>query len=132
MAPLVGGVLATVFLSDPLLALGFVLRVVAGPRFSPLARLAIVATVRLNLPRRSIPGAPKQFAAAIGAVVLTLASALVLAGAPAAGWSIAGAVASLAGREAAFACCVGCKVYEQLFGCAECATVGRREPLTFS
>jgi hypothetical protein len=115
----------------PLLAAGFVLRVAAGPRFSPLARLAIAATRAFDLPRRSIPGAPKQFAAAIGAVVLTLASALHLAGWPGAAWAVAGMVAALAGLEAVLAYCLGCKIYEELFGCAECAgAVRHQENLT--
>jgi hypothetical protein len=107
----------------PLLALGFVLRVIAGPRFSPLAQLAIAATKGLNLPRRSIAGAPKQFAAGIGAAVLTVASVLFLAGLPTAAWAIAGLVTFLAGLEAAFAFCLGCKIYDALFGCADCAAI---------
>jgi hypothetical protein len=107
----------------PVLALGFVLRVIAGPRFSPLAQLAIVATKGLNLPRRSIAGAPKQFAAGIGAAVLTLASVLLLAGLQTGAWAIAGLVAILAGLEAALAFCVGCKIYDALFGCADCAAI---------
>jgi Domain of unknown function (DUF4395) len=112
----------------PLLALGFVLRVIAGPRFSPLARLAITLTQRLRLPKRSIAGAPKQFAAAIGAVVLTVASVLLLFGLHTAAWAVAGVVAFLAGLEAAFAFCLGCKIYQALFGCADCAAVPREGP----
>jgi hypothetical protein len=105
----------------PLLALGFVARVAAGPRLSVLSRLAILLTVRLDLPRRTIAGAPKQFAAALGATVLTAASVLLVVGQPAAAWVVAGLVASLAGLEATLGFCVGCQVYSALFGCADCS-----------
>jgi len=104
----------------PVLALGFALRVFAGPRYSPLARLAIVITQALRLPTRTIAGPPKQFAAAIGASTLTLASILLVAGASTAAWAVAGIVAVLAGLEAALAFCLGCRIYNALFGCADC------------
>jgi Domain of unknown function (DUF4395) len=104
----------------PALAIGFGLRVAAGPRFSPLARLAAVLTGALHLPERTIAGAPKQFAAAIGATTLTVASLLWLSGLQTAGWAVAGLVATLAGLEAALAFCLGCRIYDALFGCAEC------------
>jgi len=110
----------------PVLAFGFVLRVAAGPRFSPLAQLAIRVTDALRLPTRTIAGAPKQFAASMGAGVLMTSSALLVAGQPTAAWGLAGVVAGLAGLEAAFAFCLGCKIYSGLFGCADCSRLAAR------
>ena len=104
----------------PLLAVGFALRVFAGPRYSPLARLAILITRTLHLPTRSIAGPPKQFAAVIGATTLAIASILLVTGLPTAAWALAGIVAILAGLEAVFAFCLGCRIYDALFGCADC------------
>src|SRR5262245_54917361 len=56
-------------------ALDFVVRAVAGPRYSPLARLAAdILTPRLPWPARPTAGPPKRFAATIGSVVLLAAS----------------------------------------------------------
>jgi hypothetical protein len=104
----------------PLLALGFALRVAAGPRLSLLARMAIMATRLLRLPTQTTAGAPKQLAAAIGAATLIAASLLWWFGLSTAGWAIAGVVAVLAGLEAAFGFCLGCRLYAALFGCADC------------
>lgn len=104
----------------PVLALGFALRVAAGPKLSPLARLAMLVTSAFHLPRKLIAGAPKQFAAAIGFAVLSAASVLYFAGLTGAAWATAGAVAVLAGCEAAFGFCLGCWIYQALFGCADC------------
>jgi hypothetical protein len=112
----------------PLLALDFALRVAAGPRLSPLTRIAVPVTIALHLPKRSVAGAPKQFAAAIGFGVLASASALYLAGLPGAAWATAGVVALLAGCEAALGVCLGCRVYEALFGCADCTVSQCRSP----
>lgn len=120
---LVGGYLSGVVWVLPLLAVGFALRFVAGPRYSPLARLAIRGTELLRLPARTTAGAPKQFAAAIGAITLSFASVLVNTSLPRAGWALGGVVAVLAGMEAAFAFCLGCRIYAALFGCADCMVV---------
>jgi hypothetical protein len=53
-----------------LLAYGFVARVLAGPRLSPLALLVTrVIVPKLGLPTRPVAGPPKRFAQSIGAVV---------------------------------------------------------------
>ncbi|MGZ4730145.1 MAG: DUF4395 domain-containing protein, partial [Acidimicrobiales bacterium] len=59
------------------LALGFLLRVAAGPRFDPLGLLVTrVITPRLPLAERLTPGPPKRFAQAIGAAFTVSASLL--------------------------------------------------------
>ena len=60
------------------LAYGFVARVLAGPRFSPLGLFVTkVAVPRLPFEARPVPGPPKRFAQGIGA---TLSVGAVLAG----------------------------------------------------
>src|SRR3954454_9377709 len=57
-----------------LLALGFLARVLTGPRLSPLGQLATrVIAPRLGAPKE-VPGPPKRFAQSIGLGVTTLAT----------------------------------------------------------
>ena len=57
-----------------LLAVGFLARTLAGPRFSVLGRLATqVVAPRLGMPR-FVPGPPKRFAQSIGLVLTTVAT----------------------------------------------------------
>jgi hypothetical protein len=97
----------------PVLALGFVLRVTVGPRFSPLARLAAALAARL-LPLRPVAAAPKRFAQGIGAVVLTPAAVFAFGGYAQAAWVLAGVVALFATLEAALGFCMGCWIYGRL------------------
>jgi hypothetical protein len=67
------------------LAYGFVARVLAGPRLSPLG-LLVTSVLRPRLPisrapRRPVPGPPKRFAQGIEATLSTLALVLALVGA---------------------------------------------------
>lgn len=56
------------------LALGFLARVLTGPRLSPLGQLATrVVAPRLGAPKET-PGPPKRFAQAIGLTVTTVAA----------------------------------------------------------
>lgn len=93
------------------LAYGFVARVLAGPRFSPLGQVA-VRVVAPRLPAKPVPGPPKRFAQGIGAVVTTSAlvahyamgyDTLVLV--------LLAAMVVFASLEAALAFCVGCKIF---------------------
>ena len=116
------------------LAYGFWARVLAGPRFSPLAQLATkVIAPRLGEPR-DVAGPPKRFAQGMGAAITTLGVvALAL------GWStvIAVLLALLivaATLEAALGLCLGCKVFSGLMRagivpetvCVECADISSR------
>lgn len=96
-----------------LLAIGFILRVGWGPRFSPLARLAMGLAPRLWTPH-PVFGAPKRFAQGVGAVVTVTASALLFAGFSVAGWSLVGVLVLFATLEASLAFCMGCWVYGRL------------------
>ena len=118
-----------------LLAYGFVARVLAGPTLSPLGQ----AATRLVAPRlgaaRPVPGPPKRFAQAIGAV-MTLAIALVaLVGHDhtVADVLLVGMIAA-SGLESILGFCVGCRLFALLMRaglipesvCLECANVGTR------
>ena len=64
------------------LAVGFALRVAAGPRFSPLGRFAArVVAPRLGAPK-IVPGPPKRFAQTVGLVLTLAATAFLVAGQP--------------------------------------------------
>src|SRR3954447_26962101 len=61
----------------PVLAYGFVARVLTGPTLSPLGRLATtVVTPRLPVAHRYSPGPAKRFAQAIGALLTVTATIL--------------------------------------------------------
>lgn len=116
----------------PLLAIGFVLRVSFGPRFSPLAKLAMTLAPKLWEP---VPvfGAPKRFAQGVGAVFTVTASALLFTGHATAGWALIGTLVVFASLEAALAFCMGCWVYGRLQAaglippdaCVDCAPISR-------
>ena len=97
------------------LALGFVGRVLAGPRLSPLGWLAMrVVAPRLGEPVFS-PGPPKRFAQGVGATVSSLAAILALG----LGWTTAAAVLMgvltvFATLEAALGWCAGCWAFGHL------------------
>lgn len=123
------------------LALGFIARVLAGPRLSPLGWLAMtVIAPRLGGPRLS-PGPPKRFAQLIGAIFSTAAAVLAL------GFShtlaagiVLGVLLVFATLEAALGFCAGCFVFGHLMRvgvipqetCAACADISLRRPVTTS
>jgi hypothetical protein len=119
-----------------LLAYGFVARVAAGPRFSPLALLATRLIVpSLRVAPRPVPGPPKRFAQAIGAT-LSVAAAVAHFGFAATGAAqlLVGAIAVAATLEAALGFCLGCAIFARLMRlgvipdrvCAECANLSLR------
>ena len=98
------------------LAHGFVARVAAGPRFSPLGLLVTKVVVpRLPLAPRPVPGPPKRFAQAIGVVFsgTALVLALVL-GATTAGYLVLGGLIVAASLEEFAGLCLGCKAFALL------------------
>lgn len=95
---------------------GFVARVVAGPRFSPLGRAAVALAPKV----RTVPGPPKRFAQGIGVVFSSTAALLAVLGLP--GWSalVLGGLIFAAGLEAAAGVCLGCRIYALLWDCPDC------------
>ena len=98
------------------LAYGFVARVLAGPRFSPLGqfvtRVVTPALTRRGVEPRPVPGPPKRFAQGIGAVV-TVAASIAWFGfgsALVANLLLAMLVVA-AGLESVFGYCIGCRVF---------------------
>ncbi len=117
------------------LAYGFIARVLSGPTLSPLGRLASsVIAPRLGA-EKPVPGPPKRFAQAMGAVITTTAAIAAL------GFSAHGLADALlgllilaAGLESILAFCVGCQIFALLMRiglipaevCAECADIWAR------
>ena len=118
------------------LAYGFVARVAAGPRYSPLGLLVTrVVVPRLAVAPRPVPGPPKRFAQAIGAVLSVTAVVLAFGlGAPDAARAVAALIAVAATLEAAFGLCIGCRIFAALIRlgvvperiCADCADLTLR------
>lgn len=96
------------------LALGFLARVLTGPKLSPLGQLATrVVAPRLGEPRL-VAGPPKRFAQSIGLAVTTGAVITTATGHALGTQVLLGMMIVAAGLESIFAYCVGCKVFSLL------------------
>jgi hypothetical protein len=94
-----------------LLAAGFLLRVLSGPRFSPFGLLATrVVAPRLG-PPRLVPGPPKRFAQGLGLTFSLLAAIAVTLGATSLGWVLVVLLIGAAVLESVFAFCLGCAIF---------------------
>ncbi|MGY6500965.1 MAG: DUF4395 domain-containing protein [Acidimicrobiales bacterium] len=118
-----------------LLAYGFVARVASGPRFSPLGLLATrVIVPRLRTDARLVPGPPKRFAQAIGAVFSVSALVAYVLGSTATAVALIAALALAASLEAFVGFCLGCRIFAVLMRvgaipddvCAECNDISAR------
>ena len=117
------------------LAYGFCARVAAGPRLSPLGLVASrVVGPRIGRWRRPVPGPPKRFSQAIGAVLTVSATVVWLTvGWGAARWILLPLVVA-AGLEGFAGYCVGCAIFGFLIRwgvvpasvCAECSDLSAR------
>jgi hypothetical protein len=125
---------AMTWLSLPI-AIGFLLRVASGPRFSPLGQLATrLVAPRLGAPTL-VPGPPKRFAQTIGAT-LSSAAAVAHLGFAATGLAqvLLAAIVVAALLESVFALCLGCALFGLLMRagvisaevCRACNDVGLR------
>ena len=119
------------------LTYGFLARVAAGPRLSPLGQLAVrVVAPRLVRHEKLVPGPPKRFAQAIGVAFSATASALWLAGQPGAARVVIALLVVAASLEAALGFCLGCRVFSLLMRlgvipddvCEECNDLSLRYP----
>jgi hypothetical protein len=117
------------------LAAGFVLRVLFGPRVSPLALLVTrVVVPRLPVAPKLVPGPPKRFAQGIGASLSTGALVAWVAGVPGLALLLVGLIAVAATLESVLALCLGCQIFALLMRagivpesvCADCADVRSR------
>jgi len=97
------------------LAFGFLARVLAGPRFSPLGRLVTeVITPRLRGEHRFVPGPPKRFAQGIGLVFSGGALLAWALGAPVVSVALIAGLVVAASLEAFAGVCLGCIVFGYL------------------
>ena len=116
------------------LAYGFVARVLAGPRFSPLALIA-TRVVAPRLAERPVPGPPKRFAQAIGATFTVAALAFELAGIGTVATVLVALILVAASLESGLGLCIGCRAFALLMRagiipdrvCADCADISRRQ-----
>jgi hypothetical protein len=118
-----------------LLAVGFLARTLAGPRFSALGRLATqVVAPRLGMPR-FVPGPPKRFAQGIGLALTTVAAVAAYAfGATVLPFVLVGVLLVFALLESVLGFCAGCWVFGHLMRwgvipstvCEECSRVQQR------
>jgi hypothetical protein len=119
------------------LTYGFIARVLAGPKISPLGLFATrVVAPRLPQYEKLVPGPPKRFAQAMGLAFTATASVLWLVGQPGAARIVIGLLIVAAVLEAALGLCLGCKVFALLMRaglipddvCAECNDLSLRIP----
>ena len=93
------------------IAVGFWLRVLFGPRVSPLALLSVkVLAPRLGRVKL-VPGPPKRFAQGMGAAMSTAAAGLLAAGLMPAAWSLLAVLIVAASLEAFAGFCLGCVIF---------------------
>ena len=99
-----------------LIALGFLARVLTGPKLSPLGLLVTRwLTPRLGCEARYVPGPPKRFAQGIGLVFSTTAAVLAIGfGLDTAAYVVLGLLACAATLESVFGLCLGCKAFAVL------------------
>ncbi|GAA4112739.1 DUF4395 domain-containing protein [Knoellia locipacati] len=98
-----------------LLATGFALRVAAGPRFSPLGRLAVHVVAPRFGEARLVPGPPKRFAQAVGLVTSAAAAVAALGfGATTVASVLLGVLVVFATLESALGFCAGCWAFGHL------------------
>jgi len=94
-----------------LIAPGFWLRVLFGPRISPLALLSVKVLVPRLGRVRMVAGPPKRFAQGMGTVVSTTALILFVAGAAPAAWIALAVLIAAASLEAFAGFCLGCVIF---------------------
>ncbi len=116
------------------LAVGFALRVAAGPRYDPFGQLATkVIAPRLGEPVL-VAGAPKRFAQAVGLAFTTGATLALALGAPAVTMGLLAVLVVFAVLESVFGFCAGCWVFGHLMRwgvvpeaiCVECQDISLR------
>jgi hypothetical protein len=96
------------------ISLGFLARVLTGPRFSLLGQLATkVVAPHLGTPKL-VPGPPKRFAQGMGAVITAAAVTALALGHPGVTQVLLGLIVIAAALESLLAFCVGCTIFGAL------------------
>ncbi|UVJ38204.1 DUF4395 domain-containing protein [Arthrobacter sp. CJ23] len=94
-----------------LIAAGFWLRVLFGPRISPLALLSVKVLAPRIGHARLVAGPPKRFAQGIGAALTTAAVVLYFTGFAPAAWILLGLLIVAASLESFVGFCLGCVIF---------------------
>ncbi|WAH96629.1 DUF4395 domain-containing protein [Arthrobacter sp. MMS18-M83] len=94
-----------------LIAAGFWLRVLFGPRISPFALLSVKVLAPRVGPAKLVPGPPKRFAQGIGAVLSTAAVVLFFAGFALGAWILLALLIVAASLESFVGFCLGCAIF---------------------
>jgi hypothetical protein len=116
------------------LAYGFWARVLTGPTLSPLGWAAQNLIAPRLGSKRPVPGPPKRFAQAIGAVMSTVALVFAFAVSHQAADGVLIVFVPAATLESIFGYCLGCKAFSLLIRagvvpdsvCEECADISAR------
>ncbi|MCT9870273.1 DUF4395 domain-containing protein [Paenarthrobacter aurescens] len=93
------------------LAAGFWLRVLFGPRISPLALLSVKVLAPRIGHAKLVAGPPKRFAQGIGAALTSAAVVLFFIGYQPAAWVLLGLLIVAASLEAFVGFCLGCAIF---------------------
>ncbi|MEV7604788.1 DUF4395 domain-containing protein [Paenarthrobacter sp. NPDC089322] len=93
------------------LAIGFWLRVLFGPRVSPLALLSVKVLAPRIGHAKLVPGPPKRFAQGIGAALTSAAVVLFFTGFQPAAWILLALLIVAASLEAFVGFCLGCAIF---------------------
>lgn len=93
------------------IAVGFWLRVLFGPRISPFGILSVKVLTPALGRKRLVPGPPKRFAQGIGAALSTTAAILFATGLAPAAWVLLGLLIVAASLEAFAGFCLGCAIF---------------------
>ncbi|MFI5086649.1 MAG: DUF4395 domain-containing protein [Actinomycetales bacterium] len=97
-----------------LIAAGFWLRLLFGPRISPAALLSTkVIAPRIATPKL-VPGPPKRFAQGIGAALSTAAAICYVAGQGPVAWGLTALLIVAAALESVIGLCLGCLAFGRL------------------
>ncbi len=118
-----------------LLTYGFVARVMAGPKISPLGQFAVrVAAPRLTHWEKFVPGPPKRFAQGLGLTFMIAVNIVTWTnGFSVAKWILLPLIAA-ASLEGFLGYCLGCAIFSQLMKtgiipasvCLECSNLSAR------
>ncbi|WP_200846782.1 DUF4395 domain-containing protein [Arthrobacter sp. 18067] len=93
------------------LAVGFWLRVLFGPRISPLALLSVKVLAPRIGHAKLVAGPPKRFAQGMGAALTSAAVVLFLIGYQPAAWVLLALLIVAASLEAFVGFCLGCAIF---------------------
>ena len=111
VATLVTGLLTGLGWGLAVIALGFWLRVLFGPRISPFGILSVKVLTPILGKKRLVAGPPKRFAQGIGAAMSTAAAILFAAGLAPGAWILLAVLIVAASLESFAGFCLGCTIF---------------------